>query len=112
MSEDEIAYVTPPRATPRTSIVRHAERMEAKLRQRDNRADWVGTHPSLLIRWLRKEVEELEGAYLAYTQSKVGDMFGADTQPIRDEAADVALLSMMVVDAIEQVKGEHRGRKI
>lgn len=84
---------------PRQSIMRHARRMESKLRAGDDlsKAEWVLCQSHSLMDHLMCEVNEIIDAY---NDGCVEDL--------SLEAADVSLLCMMIVDNLEH-RPESRG---
>lgn len=96
--------------TPRDSVQRMAQRMELKLRLRDDRGCWRRDSPHVLLKWLHGEVEELEGA-LADFHKQRSETFFADYSKVHDEIADICNYAMMLADVVEGIHDEVRGRR-
>ena len=75
--------------------------LEGTLRRNDHKPHWDTLPPSSLLVLLVVEVAELVGA-----------LAGTDRIAIRDEAADVAALAMMIADRVSDRPTLDRGRQV
>ena len=92
---------------PRALIAAFAERMEAKLATNDHKPPWRDEALLVHLNHLRDEVDELLVAIIAHRVD------GDPLEEVALEAADVALLAMMVWDWVcKPMPHDGRGREV
>lgn len=77
----------------RKVVAEHAERMEARLKEHEDKGGWAESTFRFLMNELEEHVEDLE--YALFEQGVQGS--------VQDECADISNFAMMIADNFDQL---------